>query len=151
MFRSLPADLIAVIFLSTLHLRVKSGRTGRAICSLLLLGLIALVIDLKSLHLCDEGGAPWFIRYGFGALGAALPWVMPSHPWLTRVSLIPIILVGVFVARHLTASYHSEEITGNPLYSRGRFWHTPFTGQYLRELKETRAAREAEIERLRAL
>lgn len=148
MFGSLPVDISAVILISTLHLRKKSGKIGRTATSILLLLLIALNIDMKSSHMCDEGSAPFFVKYGFGMCGAALPWLLPSHPWITRGAVIPTILIGVFVARFLTASYHRDDITGNRAYSSGRFWHTPFTGQFQRDPNMTFERRQAERERI---
>jgi len=148
MFGSLPADITVVILVSTLHLRKKSGKIGRATTSVLLLLLISLVIDMNSSHMCDEGSAPFFVKCGFGLCGAALPWLLPSHPWVTRGAVIPAMLVGVFVARYLTASYHRDDITGNRAYSSGRFWHTPFTGQFHRDPNMTFERRQAERERI---
>ena len=148
MFGALPADIAVVILVSTLHLRKKSGKIGRATSSVLLLLLIAVIIDMKSSHMCDEGSAPFFVKYGFGICGAALPWLVPSHPWVTRGTVIPTILVGVFVARFLTESYHRDDITGNRAYSSGGFWHTPFTGQLQRDPNMTFERRQAERERI---
>lgn len=141
-------EIAVVILLSTTHLRKKSRKLGKAISSGLLLFLIPLHIYSMSGHLCDEGNAPIFIQFGFAAIGAALPWVLPSYPWITRLAIVPILLVGGGVASYLTATYHRDDITGNRSYSSGWFWHTPFTGQYPRDPAMTPERREAEHRRL---
>jgi hypothetical protein len=147
-FGSLTFEIAAVILISTTHLRKSSGPIAKSVSSALLLVLIALVIDSKSGHLCDEGRAPFFVKFGFGAIGGALPWVLPSSPWITRGAIIPIILFGAFVASFLTASYHRDDITGNRDFSSGFFWHTPFTGQYPRGPGMTFEQRRAEMQRI---
>lgn len=147
----LPFQIFVCLLVSTTHLRRTSGKIARSWSSVLLFLLIPFILGWHSNHLCDQGSAPPFVKYGFGFLGAILPWVFRSSPWVVRAFVIPILLIGVPLASYLTASYHRSDITGNPYYSRGRFWHTPFTGQYLRESKEAGEAREAEIQRLREM
>ncbi len=146
---TLPFLILFTILIATAHLRKVNSRLKKTISSITLILLIPFILDVHSSHLCNEGGAPLFVKYGFGVLGAILPWVNPRHPWLTRALIIPIIVVGTLTARHLTASYHRDDITGNPYYSVGKFWHTPFTGQYVRESESERESREAESERIR--
>lgn len=147
-FGSLAMEIAVVILISTTHLRKRSGKVGKTVSSVLLLILIAFLIDSHSGHLCDEGRAPIFITFGFGAIGAALPWILPALPWVTRGTIIPLILIGEFVASFLTASYHRDDITGNRRYSYGWFWHTPITGQYPRDPSMTHKQRQAEIQQI---
>ena len=147
----LPFQIFVCLLLSTTHLWQTSGKIAKASSSVFLFFLIPFILDWHSDHLCDQGDAPPFVTYGFGVLGAVLPWVCVSRPWIVRAAIIPIILIGVSLATYLTASYHQVNITGNSDYSQGRFWHTPFTGQYIRESKEAEAAREVELQRLREM
>lgn len=145
----LPFQIFVCLILSTTHLRKTSGKLAKSSSSVLLFVFIPFIMGWHSDHMCDQGDAPPFVRYSFGVIGASLPWIFGSHPWVVRGAVIPILLIGVPLASYLTASYHREDITGNPYYSQGRFWHTTFTGQYIRESKEAEAAREAEIQRLK--
>ncbi len=147
----LPFQILVCLLLATIHLRKTSGKIAKSASSVLLFLFVPFIMDWHSNHLCDQGDVPPFVKYGFGVIGAGLPWIFRSRPWIVRAAVISIILAGVPLASFLTDSYHRDDITGNPYYSQGKFWHTPFTGQYIRESEEAAAAREAEIQRLREM
>ncbi len=130
----LPAAIgvLIVITLATLHLRKSSGKVAKTISSILLLLLTYYLLAAFD-HACDQGRAPHFVRYGLYCFGVATPWVFPRRPWIIRATLFAALSVGMTIAIYLTNSYHGDSITGNPHYSSGRFWHTPFTGQYPRD------------------
>ena len=130
----LPAAIgvLIVTTLATIHLRKESGKVAKSISSILLLLLTYYLLAAFD-HACDQGRAPHFVRYGLYCFCVAVPWVFPKRPWTTRATLFAALSVGMTIVIYLTDSYHGDSITGNPHYSSGRFWHTPFTGQYPRD------------------
>jgi hypothetical protein len=126
-----------VLLVATCHLRKSTGSLGKAVASGLLFGLTAAIISVFGSHRCDEGSAPLFIIVFAAVISAAAPWVFGSRPWRARGLIILIVCVGALSASHLASSYHGDDITGNPSYSSGRFWHTGFTGQYPRDRSKT--------------
>ena len=90
------------------------------------------------IHMCDEGGSPLFVTLTVGALAAVIPWFRRWNVWVLRICMIALLMVGMRTASLLTNTYHGDAITGNPEFSSGRFWHTPFTGQYPRDQSRPR-------------
>ena len=71
----------------------------------------------------------------FGAAAAIIPWIKSiSVPYRRGIAGLTVFF-GMVIAMLLTSSYHGKEVTGNPEYSNGRFWHTPITGQYPRSIQ----------------
>jgi hypothetical protein len=87
-------------------------------------------------HLCNEGLPPLYLLFLFGIMAASLPWVLGRWRLTIPPALVAVILAGVYTADVLADSYHSPTVTGNPKSSSGRFWHTPLTGQYPRDMKK---------------
>jgi hypothetical protein len=141
-------EIFLILLLATTHLRKSSGHLGKGISSGVLCLLVAGFVHGKSLHLCDEGDAPFFLLLAFGGMAGCLPWLLPRHPWWARVSVIPVILFGTWLAQAATASYHRDDITGNKDFAAGWFWHTPFSGQYSRHPEMTFKKRYAERDSL---
>ena len=133
--------IIVVLAISTVHIRQDSGTVARIFCTLMLLLLAAFTIFICGSHKCDEGDAPASIMLATAALTACLPWMLRLHPWLMRAAVAVVIYAGATIASDLTHSYHRDDMTGNPRYASGRFWHTPLTGQYPRAPAYTLKAR----------
>jgi hypothetical protein len=90
-------------------------------------------VGCAGVHMCHEGGSPLFLNLAVGALASIVPWFHKWNVWVLRACIIVVTIVGMHTARFLAHSYHGDTITGNPRFSSGRFWHTPFTGQYPRD------------------
>ena len=130
-----------ILAVATSHIRRSSGLMALAASSVTLFTLTAFTMFMYGSHKCDEGGTPLCVVVVAGFLTAALPWGLRDHPWLLRVLVAAVIFVGATVASKLAHSYHRDDITGNPRYASGRFWHTPLTGQYPRDEAYTFKAR----------
>jgi hypothetical protein len=102
----------------------------RASISIVLFALSAYAFHYAGKHNCAQGNPPALLEYTAGGVAAALPWIFGRLPILATLSFTVVLFAGTATARYLAESYHGAEITGNPEFSNGRFWHTPFTGQY---------------------
>jgi len=126
-----------IVVAATSHLRRTSTSPAKTGSSAALFVLTWLFVSFAGHHLCDEGGAPAFVVLTAAVGTASTPFLLLSRLWLLRLVVGLVAGAGMFLAAHLAASYHRDEITGNPRYSSGRFWHTPFTGQYPRDKAKT--------------
>lgn len=130
-----------ILLAATTHLRKDSRPIGRAIATILLSCMTCFVVVMSGFHHCDEGGAPSFVIFSSAAITGVLPWLNRLHPWSIRIAIALTVTTGMVSATYLSSSYHRDTITGNPKYSAGRFWHTPFTGQYPRDRVKTTPVR----------
>lgn len=124
------ASLVAVF--GTVPLFFGKGVWHKTGSSLLLFLSVAFGVLIAGAHMCDEGGSPPFVILSTAAVCSAMPWLALKNAWLTRIAIAVVLMSGMAAAHNLADSYHAENITGNPEYSSGRFWHTPFSGQYPR-------------------
>ncbi len=126
-----------VLLAATSHLRKTSRPEARGICSVALFLLTMLVVTASGFHRCDEGGTPSFVIFSSATITASLAWFSRLTPWQLRGLAAMTITLGMISGSRISSSYHREAVTGNPAYSAGRFWHTPFTGQYPRDREKT--------------
>ncbi|MEM7391254.1 MAG: hypothetical protein AAF492_02815 [Verrucomicrobiota bacterium] len=133
-----------VLMAGTSHLTKDSGRKGRAVSSLIVFPLTFFIVSLFGFHKCDDGTSPAYIAYTTALLSASLPWIGRLPLWLGKTMIAVLLTSGAMASSYLSSSYHREDITGNDKYSSGRFWHTPFTGQYPRDKSKTPRFRPSE-------
>ena len=131
-----------LLLVTTAHLRKDSKWIGRTLSSMGVFFIAVAVVSVSGWHKCDEGSAPPFVIYSSASIGAILPWLYPLKPWLIRGLIALTVTAGMFTASYLASSYHSDSITGNPVYASDRFWHTAFTGQYPRDHAKMAAYRQ---------
>jgi hypothetical protein len=127
--------VVALILLAVSPMWLWQPRWNRWISAPLTGLVVGLAVSLAGQHKCQEGGPPWVIVLGVAGLAAAGPFLVPLRRGLLPACLLVVTSIGMATTAHLARSYHRPEITGNPAYSAGRFWHTPFTGQYPRAAK----------------
>ncbi|MCX6907805.1 MAG: hypothetical protein NTY01_07160, partial [Verrucomicrobia bacterium] len=84
---------------------------------------------------CSEGSSPLFVVFTCAGVAALGPFCVRLRSWRLPLYVFFVVIGGIFIAEYLAASYHRKDITGNPAFSSGQFWHTPFTGQYPRDPK----------------
>ncbi len=123
----------ALLLVATSHLRRTSTWKARAVSSIGIFLLAQLAVTIFSYHKCNEGSTPPFVMYAVASVAALFPWIYSTNPWAIRGMIAVTVMTGMLSAKHLTSSYHSERVTGNPSYATERYWHTPFTGQYPRD------------------
>ena len=103
----------------------------------------AYAFQFAGMHMCFEGSPPAVLEVLFGGLAASLPWLLGRWKWPVPVAFIAVFFTGTFLAGFLASSYHGEDVSGNPDFSSGQFWHTPISGQYPRDLEKTQAFHES--------
>ncbi len=123
----------AVIGMGTAAIWKESSLWRRIVASVILSLLSFLAIEMAGMHMCREGGSPAFVVWSVTGIAATLPWIVRKNLWLLGLNIALVVTSGMHIAHSLTNSYHRDDITGNPDYSSGRFWHTPFTGQLPRD------------------
>ena len=121
-----------VILVSLWPTWIWTSARARRISALLAFAMAAFVVTVAGTHKCNQGGPPLFLTCLCGALCATATVAIQRARWLVAVLVAAICTVGILTSSHLTDLYHHREYTGNPGYSCGRFWHTPFTGLYPR-------------------
>ena len=84
-----------------------------------------------------EGRAPLFMVLMFAGAASLGPFCIRLRRWQLPLYVFLMIIAGAATSIYLTDSYERPDITGNPAFSSGRFWHTPFTGQYPRDMEKT--------------
>ncbi len=128
------------------HLRSTSGVISRVLSSIILLVVTAFVVISFGSHRCNQGGSPPFLITLTAFLAAGMPWLLTGRMRVLRgVIVLVVASSGMILANYLTSSYHRDDITGNPDYSSGRFWHTTFTGQYPREQDKSKLPRKQSL------
>ena len=121
-----------VIALSFWPIWIWNNRQARAVSAGLVFSLIALVVTVTGTHGCNQGGPPIFMVCFPAALAALIVLRVDRNRWLSALLTILICTTAILVTSYLTHLYHDKKYTGNPRYSAGAFWHTPFTGLYSR-------------------
>ncbi|MCH7225218.1 hypothetical protein [Haloferula sp. A504] len=113
----------------------------KSIVSIVLLLTVLQSFLFAGYHKCYEGSPPMTIGWVFGLSAASLPWLI--HQWKFAIPLVYFVLIatGAQTARSLARSYHGSEVTGNPAFSSGEFWHSPITGLHPRDAEKTAAHR----------
>ena len=114
----------------------KQNIWTKAFASMFAFLVAADAFTLVGSHLCNEGFPPLYLPFLFGIMAASLPWVPGRWRWAIPPALLVVILAGVYTSDALADSYHSPTVTGNPKSASGRFWHTPLTGQYPRDMNK---------------
>lgn len=99
--------------------------------------MVWILVGVSGMHKCAEGHAPSYLAFLFASIVASIPWLTGAHPWAIRALIVVVLSSGMTCANLLASSYHQNNITGNPDFASGRFWHTPFTGQYPRDHDKT--------------
>ena len=134
------AFIIAVLsvasFIAIAPLKISSKWPLRLLSLLFTLFLIGCVFATTD-HMCDEGDAPLFLMLASSLSASIFPLLFATRPWLCYGSVAFIAFSSFCASAYLTASYHRDDVTGNPRYASGRFWHTPFTGQMPRAANQT--------------
>ena len=105
----------------------------RAVVSVVMFGCVGYPTRFAGMHECFEGRPPELLELVFAGIAASLAWSLGRWRWPVPLTFIMLLSAGTFTARALAHSYHSDEITGNPEFSSGRFWHTAITGQLPRD------------------
>jgi hypothetical protein len=96
----------------------------------------AYAFRFAGIHKCDEGSPPEILAFAVGGLAASLPWMLAQWRLAVPLAFVVVFFAGTFTARALAHSYHAPEVTGNPAFSSGRFWHSSVTGQLPRDPKK---------------
>ena len=115
----------------------------KAVVSLVIFVGVAYPFQFAGMHKCYEGRPPNVLEYAFGIIAALLPWCFGNWKWPVPVGFVAVLFLGTFTARSLAHSYHCTNVTGNPGFSSGRFWHSPISGQYPRDQEKYRAFQES--------
>jgi hypothetical protein len=123
-----------IVAVSMSHLSWRKSALARVISSLLLFPLTWVMVYSFGNHLCDQGGAPAYISVTVAAFVTATPWLPSLSFWFQRLAAGTLILLGMFTTSMLASSYHGDDVTANPAYSDGHFWHTSISGQYPRSI-----------------
>jgi hypothetical protein len=113
----------------------------KAIVSIVLLLMVLQSFLFAGYHKCYEGRPPMTLGWVFGFAAASLPWLIKK--WKFAVALVYFVLIATSaqIARSLARSYHGSEVTGNPAFSSGDFWHSSITGLHPRDADKTAAHR----------
>lgn len=107
----------------------------KAIISVIMFIVAVFAFEAAGQHKCNEGNPPASLAYIMGMLAASLPWVLARWVWIVPIAFAMVVYAGTHTADALADSYHGEAVTGNPVFSSGRFWHTWISGQYPRDAK----------------
>ncbi|MEP4077933.1 hypothetical protein [Haloferula sp.] len=133
--------VLGIGLVSTGALWWRQNGWTKAITSVVLLLTVLQSFLFAGYHKCYEGSPPMTLGWVFGLLAASLPWLI--NKWKFAVPLIYLVLItaGAQIARSLARSYHGSEVTGNPAFSSGDFWHSAITGLHPRDAEKTAAHR----------
>ncbi len=126
---------VVVVLLSLWPMWIWKKSWARLLSALIIFPLAAHYINYCGLHFCDEGNPPLFMVLTYAGAAALGPFCVRLCRWRLPLYVFLMTIAGIATSMHLAGSYHRQDITGNPAYSSGQFWHTPFTGQYPRDPK----------------
>lgn len=75
---------VAVIFVTTSHLREMSPAKDRAAASIALFFISWFLVGVSGMHMCQEGRPPAYIAFLFAFLVSATPWFRFFRIWTIR-------------------------------------------------------------------
>jgi hypothetical protein len=91
---------------------------------------VLAVCIMAGLHHCDQG-TPYRLSAVFGVLAFILV-AFIRRRGRALLGLLLIACLGTIQSCYVSGLYHSDEMTGNPRYGSGSYWHSFLTGAYPR-------------------